>query len=201
MEQILTSRTQYVSIGNLSSGSIYTVAVQAQTTTLKERWTATVAESSDLDEPNYQIPQTHPEMLRQVRLADPRFLFGKAAKWLDISFDAVANHNPVGKVHQLIRGCYADTTSRGHHVHAPNKEWIHRSSQTKNGRALKKSLLQSSGASTMYSASSYMWTKSSKRATTTWMYCTCVLLLHPKILYSYICHNNLIDAVKKAGGR
>ena len=62
-----------------------------------------------MDEPNYQIPKPHQEMLGLVRLADfvgVDFILEKAAKWLDVSVDAIANHNPVQNVHQLIRGRY-----------------------------------------------------------------------------------------------
>ena len=57
----------------------------------------------------FTIPATHKELLALVRLADfvdcDSFLQA-AARWLNVSMDAIANHNPIGKVHQLIRGCY-----------------------------------------------------------------------------------------------
>ena len=49
------------------------------------------------------------EMLGLIRLADfvgvDTFLT-EAARWLDVSVDAIANHNAVRNVHQLVRGRY-----------------------------------------------------------------------------------------------
>ena len=58
---------------------------------------------------SFVIPSTYNELVGLVRLADYLWIdsFMKAASmWLDVSVDAISNHNPVGKVRQLIRGCH-----------------------------------------------------------------------------------------------
>ena len=58
---------------------------------------------------DYKIPPTNLEMLTVVRLEDyvgaDDFLQA-AVRWLDVGVHNISNVNPVGKVLQLIRGCY-----------------------------------------------------------------------------------------------
>ena len=65
---------------------------------------------------SFAIPSTHNELVGLVRLADYMEVdtFLKAASlWLDVSVDAISNHNPVGKVYKLIRGRYRASRHKG----------------------------------------------------------------------------------------
>ena len=65
---------------------------------------------------SFVIPSTHNELVGLVRLADYMGVdtFLKAASlWLDVSVDAISNHNPVGKVYKLIRGRYRASRHKG----------------------------------------------------------------------------------------
>ena len=83
------------------------------------------------DKKNFCIPSDHMEMLGLVRLADyvgmDDFL-EVVAKWLEVSVMAISNHNPVRRVHQLIRGRYRASRhkqSRPYGYCGVCKSWIY----------------------------------------------------------------------------
>ena len=72
------------------------------------------------DKDNFPVPAEHMEMLGLVRLAD--FLgmddfLEVAARWLDVSVNAILNHNSVRSVYQLIRGRFrASRHKKSQHI-------------------------------------------------------------------------------------